>query len=609
MSEDSSDDETPSVIRELKARIKFLEEELARKSGLLTQVQTHFEALEEEIEDVKCENSAQKAKIQELERSSASSSDRIQTEFAKQDAVESEKPNDKSTTSDNDSENGSSESEENDAEDDADDEDFDLSTKLNTFLKLWKGGKLTKHEFLLHSVNAFMTLYHLMFSKEELTGEQLISLRKNEGVADSNQMKASKVAVHYTLEFLKQLMDPRVHIDDDVDEESEEAEERKENQFTTYPMQWLLSMFPFIPVSSKEGSTASPSVDGNAFLPLHIMLALDTTHLPYSDYLSDLRLLIQQHKASAFQEEVSPLCVAVAKKCPNIEAVQLLLELHPTAVSTEDEDGSLAVMHACSYNTHTDVIDLLVKAYPASLKKGDNFGCCAIHYAAFSGYSSSVAYLLETLPECASQVEGNGALALHDAVQNCRLSSEDPLDASASQDVLQMVEMLLAANPRAASTRDDFGAFPLHKAAKCATLEIVQIVYEAFPKAIFAVDKEGLLPMHYYAQREKKNIEVVQFILRFNPNSIQVEEAHLDKFVDPNAAPAVAPAAASQTGTWRDRMKAMWSGATAAPAAAAAPHAATVAAPVPKGGAGGAKVNRRKSSVIGKNGVHNQYKR
>ncbi len=138
------------------------------------------------------------------------------------------------------------------------------------------------------------------------------------------------------------------------------------------------------------------------------------------------------------------------------------------------------------------------------------------------GFASTVSCLLEIHPECVAMTEGNGALPLHDAVQNKRLAERYVLrwlcyvvlwhpvccicsefntswtianllrlinylshsnnDYTVSQDVLKMIEALLTAHPAAVQSRDDFGALPLHKAAKCGNLEVVQVIYEAYPK-------------------------------------------------------------------------------------------------------------------------------
>lgn len=151
--------------------------------------------------------------------------------------------------------------------------------------------------------------------------------------------------------------------------------------------------------------------------------------------------------------------------------MRLIVEYLPDSVSKADEDGSLPLMHACANNVDLSVIEYLYECYPAALKATDSFGCAAIHYAAFYGYVETVKYLINLDSSCANMVEGNGALPIHDAVQNTRDSRST-----------EMVEFLLQVNPSAVRKRDDYGAFPLHKAAKSSHLAIVKLVHAAFPK-------------------------------------------------------------------------------------------------------------------------------
>ena len=186
---------------------------------------------------------------------------------------------------------------------------------------------------------------------------------------------------------------------------------------------------------------------------------------------------------------------AVAHARPSLEVVKAIVQHRPDSVGREDEDGSLPLMHACACNDETaglEVIDFLAQCYPDALNASDNFGCSAIHYAAFSGCSQTVRYLIERRPACTDLVEGNGALPLHDAVQNQRCLLLDHANSGATgggggsgnghaSRSTEMVEILLKANPMAARKRDDFGAFPLHKAAKSAPLSVFQLVHKVFP--------------------------------------------------------------------------------------------------------------------------------
>lgn len=69
---------------------------------------------------------------------------------------------------------------------------------------------------------------------------------------------------------------------------------------------------------------------------------------------------------------------------------------------------------------------------------------------------------------------------------------------------IDIVNLLLLANPAAASKADDSGALPLHLAVLKGDLTLVKLIHSNFPDAMYVVDNEGLLPIHYYSQRSKR---------------------------------------------------------------------------------------------------------
>ncbi|KAJ1430109.1 hypothetical protein B484DRAFT_430679 [Ochromonadaceae sp. CCMP2298] len=183
----------------------------------------------------------------------------------------------------------------------------------------------------------------------------------------------------------------------------------------------------------------------------------------------EVKVEAESFGASAFDEDVSPLSVAVASSHPYLQAVQLVLRHSPSSVSLPDADGSLPLMHACGANAEAGVVSHLYGLYPDALRLQD--------------------------PDIASMTEGNGALPLHDAVQNVRnevgvvrnevgfAGEEDSVGmGDTPHNSLAIVEVLLGVNPLAARKRDDFGALPLHRAAKFASLGVVMAVHAAFPE-------------------------------------------------------------------------------------------------------------------------------
>ena len=145
-----------------------------------------------------------------------------------------------------------------------------------------------------------------------------------------------------------------------------------------YPNQWLINSFPFRRVRQGPALVSEAASRGReAWLPLH-WYALAAT--PESVDVVDIEILMD-HLPAAFQQDVSPLCIAVSKPSPCLEGVQKMLEKRCQAVSAPDADGSLPIMHACACNESLEAVMLLFEACPGSALEQDKQGFRAINYA------------------------------------------------------------------------------------------------------------------------------------------------------------------------------------------------------------------------------------
>lgn len=145
-----------------------------------------------------------------------------------------------------------------------------------------------------------------------------------------------------------------------------------------YPNQWLINSFPFRRVRQGPALVSEAADKGReAWLPLH-WYALAAT--PESVDVVDIEILMD-HLPAAFQQDVSPLCIAVSKSQPCLEGLQKMLEKRSQAVSAPDADGSLPIMHACACNESLEAVTLLFETCPGSALEQDKQGFRAINYA------------------------------------------------------------------------------------------------------------------------------------------------------------------------------------------------------------------------------------
>eukprot|EP01039_Chlorochromonas_danica_P007245 gene7245-8014_t len=428
-------------------RIKELEDEVVRKKEIIASMSSLLQRTEDSYEEIKAENEALKERM-----------DRLRSSKKKEEEEEM-----LSEGSEEEGEGG-------------------LACKILRFLSSSVGGASSQRPFsraVLRAqvVNLLASLCH--FDADSTLGS----------LVTPSHSEASNVALHYALRFFAQ----RQSLSADTNEKGPE----------NYPLQWLLGMYPFRSASAQTDSV---------WLPLHLFLALDFESEEEEEqerYLKHLDILLDAFGEAAFAEEVSPLSIAVAKARPSLQVVRRLASFQPAALTHKDEDGCIPLMHACAHNQSGEIVSYLLSLSPGSAEREDRFGCCATHYAAFCGHPAPLLVLLDAAPQTARKVEGNGALPLHDAVQNVR----------GAEVQFAMTQRLLAVYPQAVLRCDDYGALPLHKAAKCADIHVFELIHSFFPQALFLADEEGLLPLHYYSQRVDKEdqLELVQFILKENP--------------------------------------------------------------------------------------------
>jgi len=332
----------------------------------------------------------------------------------------------------------------------------DPADKLEQFFKIFNTKSISSAQLSVHAINSLISLHQVLYAPDSHSS---IAVPFAKDAAKRLSEKASKVAFNYVLEFIRQLNARKIA--------------KKDNEVDLgYPINWLLSLFPYIAADDKKGELKDV-----VWMPLHFALAMDSSVNAADDedpYYDDMYLLLEEFGEAAFEEDVSPLSVFVSVPRPNLRMLEMIHDFRPESVCKPDEDGSLPLMHACANNVSLEVIEQLYKKNSEAVRAVDSFGCAAIHYAAFYGCSDTVKYLMHVEPECANMVEGNGALPLHDAAQNQR-------------DIYntEMVEFLLQVNPDAARKRDDYGAFPLHKAVKSSSLAVVKLIHAAFPKVRF----------------------------------------------------------------------------------------------------------------------------
>ena len=172
---------------------------------------------------------------------------------------------------------------------------------------------------------------------------------------------------------------------------------------------------------------------------------------------------------------------------PDEEVVAHLIELNRGIVSAEIENGSLAMHVACGNieNISIEILQRVINACPDCLRRANKFGMLPIHKAmgAFSTEKSlkGIRTIAEEYVEGLSVRSLDGQLPLHLALVSPKIYS------------FSLVELLVELHPDALTCPDDYGQFPLHKAACKVRTDpaIVNLLIEHSPKVAALKDNNG----------------------------------------------------------------------------------------------------------------------
>ena len=85
----------------------------------------------------------------------------------------------------------------------------------------------------------------------------------------------------------------------------------------------------------------------------------------------------------------------------------------------------------------------------------------------------------------------------------------------------EILAFLLESYPQAASTPNNFGQLPLHKAAQCRHCdgEALKVLIAAYPDALLAKNKDGCTPLHVALTGLRPSLTVVGSLLREEPKA------------------------------------------------------------------------------------------
>ena len=199
----------------------------------------------------------------------------------------------------------------------------------------------------------------------------------------------------------------------------------------------------------------------------------------------------------------------------SLQLLQVLIEMHPTVLTMEDDFGRVA-LHRVLDDVHSDprVVELCHSKCPeAASSCVDRRGRLPFHYATAERSIETVRLLWDD--RLVSQRDDLGRFPLHYAA-----GRNPSLDVSAS---------LLEAFPNAARTRDRYGKTPLHYAAARGAdgWPVARLLMDCFADAVKMTDVNHQTPLHHAVHPEgfcPSCIDMVRRLLDIYPGAVRIKD-------------------------------------------------------------------------------------
>jgi hypothetical protein len=232
----------------------------------------------------------------------------------------------------------------------------------------------------------------------------------------------------------------------------------------------------------------------------------------------------------------TPLRLHCERRNASAEVARLLLDANPDALSVLDNESGWAPIHYAASNANFELLRVLVEARPEAVQVRTAQRQTALHLlcqqhthlssshnnrraivnnmstrGGFSEVAAAVGLLLKADPDAIMHQDANNSFTPLHLV--CK--TEGP-----RQVPVQVVQLLLRCNPRAAAVPDSEQYLPLHHACEMgSSLEVIQALIEAFPDATKAMTRKQDSALSL-ACTCNKSVDTVKLLIESNPKAL-----------------------------------------------------------------------------------------
>ena len=183
---------------------------------------------------------------------------------------------------------------------------------------------------------------------------------------------------------------------------------------------------------------------------------------------------------------------------------------------TEEKVGGCTPLHSICFNKNVTLgmVQLIIDAYPDSIRHENNYGCMPLHQLCRSkGLNDEVGLkilklLLERCPE------------------SVRHATSLPIHYAAARQSPEFCRILIQAYPGSERmTTDNLVVLPLHMACTYNTVATAEYLYKLYPESINVATNVEFYPIHlaingikFREDNSETAVEMIQFLLHYNPN-------------------------------------------------------------------------------------------
>ena len=204
----------------------------------------------------------------------------------------------------------------------------------------------------------------------------------------------------------------------------------------------------------------------------------------------------------------------------DLSIVKLFVELEPEVLNRSDPESKLAPIHALLHNETInnlhEIVQYMVEISPKSVELVTDYNSVALHYACSNKAITveTIRLLVDAWPQATRTLINFGGHPLH---MFCMFYKGKDITVS-----MEILQMLLDANPESISHPTEEGELPIHCALSTKSSEFCRVLIDAFPESLqIGGHRRGGVLLHAASQ---SRLDTTRLVYSLYPEGIGVRD-------------------------------------------------------------------------------------